>query len=173
MATSVIFTFLSLPCASVPRSIIISLVLLSTSTMPTSPFTLDENQETRADKFGDFVFENGLLVRVTEASGFIENTTTEDPTDVDTTTIYSNYVFVNETKTERVMLAKESESSDLNSNDNQTELDAAPQAPNTFNKETLNDSTVVDVEVSSYHDYFALVELLDSLEHEYGHILTR
>ena len=142
--------------------------------MPASPFTLDENQETRADKFGDFVFENGLLVRVTESSDFIGNATTEDPTDtnVDTTTIYSDYDY--ETKTERLMLAKESENSDLNNNDNQTELDAAHLAQSTFtNRETLNDSTVVDVEVSSYHDYSALVELLDSLEQEYGHILTR
>ena len=175
MATSLIFTFLSLPCSSVKRSILISLVLLLTSTMPTLPFTLDENQETRADKFGDFVFENGLLVRVTEEPDFIGNATTEDPANlnVDTTTIYSDYVSVNETKTERVMLAKESENSDLNNRDNQTEFDASPPAQSTFNRETFNDSTVVDVEVSSYHDYSALVELLDSLEQEYGHILTR
>ena len=142
--------------------------------MPTSTLTLDENQETRADKFGDFVFENGLLVRVTEASDFIANATTQEPTDlnIDTTTIYSDFES-HETKTERVTLAKESESSDLNSNDNQTEFDASPLAHSTFNGQTLNDSTVVDVEVSSYHDYFALVELLDSLEQEYGHILTR
>ena len=175
MASSLIFAFLSLPCSSVPRSKIISLVLLLATTKPTLPFTLDENQETRADKFGDFVFENGLLVQVTEASDFIGNATTEDPTDlnVDTTTIYSDYVSVNETKTERVMLAKESKNPDLNNNDNQTEFDASPLAQNTFNRETLDNSTVVDVEVSSYHDYFALVELLDSLEQEYGHILTR
>ena len=175
MVTSLIFTFLSLPCSSVPRSISISLVLLLASTMPTSPFTLDENQETRADKFGDFVFENGLLVRVTEASDFIGNATTEDPADldVDTTTIYSDYDSVNETKTERVTMAKESENSDLNNRDNQTELEASPLAQSTFNRETLNDSTVVEVNVSSYHDYSALVELLDSLEQEYGHILTR
>ena len=175
MATFLIFTFLSLPCSSVPRSNMISLVLLLTSTMPTSPFTLDENQETRADKFGDFVFENGLLVRVTEASDFIGNATTEDPAglDVDTTTIYSDYYSLDGTQTERVMLAKESENPDLNNNDNQTQFDAAPLAQSTFNRETLNDSTVVDVEVSSYHDYSALVELLDSLEQEYGHILTR
>ena len=175
MATSLIFTFLSLPCSSVPRSIFFSLVLLLTSTMPTSPFTLDENQETRADKFGDFVFENGLLVRVTEASDFIGNATTEDPADldVDTTTIYSDYYSLDETKTERVMLSKESENSDLNNRDNQTEFDASPLAQSTFNRETLNDSIAVDVEVSAYHNYSALVELLDSLEQEYGHILTR
>ena len=175
MATSLIFTFLSLPCSSVPRSILISLVLLLASTMPTSPFTLDENQETRADKFGDFVFENGLLVRVTEAYDFIGNATTEDPTDldVDTTTIYSDYYSLDGTQTERVMLAKESENPDLNNNDNQTEFDAAPLAQSTFSRETLNDSTVVDVEVFSYHNYSALVELLDSLEQEYGDILTR
>ena len=175
MATSLIFTFHSLPWSLVPRSKIISLVLLLTSTMPTSPFTLDENQETRADKFGDFVFENGLLVRVTEAYDYIGNATTEDPTDlnVDTATIYSDYDSLDGTQTERVKLAKESENPDLNHNDNQTELEASPLAQSTFNKETLNDSTVVDVEVSSYHDYSALVELLDSLEQEYGHILTR
>ena len=173
MATSLIFTFLSLPCASVPRSILISLVLLLASTMPASTLTLDENQETRADKFGDFVFENGLLVRVTDAPVFIGNATTEDPTDLnaDTTNIYSDYVSLDETKTERVMLAKESENPDLNNNDNQT--DAVPLTQSTFNRETLNDSTAVDVEVSSYHDYSALVELLGSLEQEYGHILTR
>ena len=175
MATSLIFTILSLPCSSVPRSILIFFVLLLTSTMPTSPFTLDENQETRADKFGDFVFENGLVVRVTEASDFIGNATTEDPTDLnaDTTNIYSDYVSLDETKTERVMLAKESENPVLNNNDNQTEFDAVPLTQSTFNRETLNDSTAVDVEVSSYHDYSALVELLGSLEQEYGHILTR
>ena len=175
MATSLIFTFLSLPCASVPRSILISLVLLLASTMPASTLTLDENQETRADKFGDFVFENGLLVRVTDAPVFIGNATTEDPTDLnaDTTNIYSDYVSLDETKTERVMLAKESENPDLNNNDNQTEFDAVPLTQSTFNRETLNDSTAVDVEVSSYHDYSALVELLGSLEQEYGHILTR
>ena len=175
MATFLIFTFLSLPFASVPRSKIISLILLLASTIPTSSFTLDENQETRADKFGDFVFENGLLVRVTEEPDFIGNATTEDPTDVniDTTTIYSDYDSLDETKAERVMLAKESKNPDLNNNDNQTEFDASPLAQSNFNRETLNDSTVVDVEVSSYHDYSALVELLDSLEQEYGHILTR
>ena len=175
MATSLIFTFHSLPWSLVPRSKIISLVLLLASTMPASTLTLDENQETRADKFGDFVFENGLLVRVTEEPDFIGNATTEDPTDpnVDTTIIYRNYVSDNETKTERVTLAKESENPDLNDNENQTEFDATPPAQSTFNRETLNDSTVVDVEVSSYHDYSALVELLDSLEQEYGHILTR
>ena len=72
------------------------------------------------------------------------------------------------------MLAKESENADLNNGDNQTKFDAAPPAQSTFNnRETLNDSTVVDVEVSSYHDYSALVELFGSLEQEYGHILTR
>ena len=175
MATSLIFTFLSLPCASVPRSILISLVLLLASTMPASTLTLDENQETRADKFGDFVFENGLLVRVTEAPDFIGNATTEDLSDlnIDTTTIYSDYDSLDGTQTERVMLAKESENPNLNNNDNQIELDAAPPAQSTFNRETLNDSTVVDLEVSSYHNYSALVELLGSLEQEYGHILTR
>ena len=112
---------------------------------------------------------------MTEAYDFIGNATTEDPKDldVDTTTIYSDYHSLDGTQTERVMLTKESENPDLNNNDNQTEFDAAPLAQSTFNRETLNDSTVVDVEVSSYHNYSALVELLDSLEQEYGHILTR
>ena len=84
-----------------------------------------------------------------------------------------NYVSDDETKTEREMLAKESENPDLNDRDNQTEFDAAPLAQSTFNGETLNDSTVLEVNISSYHDYSTLVELLGSLEQEYGHILTR
>ena len=70
-------------------------------------------------------------------------------------------------------LSKESENSDLNNRDNQTEFDASPLAQSTFNRETLNDSIAVDVEVSAYHNYSALVDLFDSLEQEYGHILTR
>ena len=137
--------------------------------MSATTLTLDDEEDSRADKFGDFVFENGVIVRVTERDDFSGNATAKPNVDkeefnIDTTTVYSDYDFAGEDYGEG------EEENTANLDFTQTE---SPISPMTYTGVQGEDTRRVDVNVSSYHNYSALVDLFGSLEEQYGHIVTR
>ena len=144
--------------------------------MSATTLTLDDDEEdSRADKFGEFVFENGVIVRVTERDDFTGNATEKPNVDkeelnVDTTTIHSDYDY-GEVSTKKTKDEEETtEEKTANIDVTQTE---SPISSMTYNGVQGEDSRRVDVNVSSYHNYSALVDLFGSLEGQYGHIVTR
>ena len=140
--------------------------------MSATTLTLDDDEEdSRADKFGEFVFENGVIVRVTERDDFTGNATEKPNVDqeelnIDTTTIHSDYDY-GEVSTKNT---EGEEEKTANMDFTQTE---SPISPMTYTGVQGEDTKRVDVNVSSYHNYSALVDLFGSLEEQYGHIVTR
>ena len=153
-------------------SIIFPSIVLSAS------LTLDAVEEnTSAATFGDFVFENGLIVRVTEEGDLVIGSDGSEggsePTElyIDAITANNDYDSDDNGSTTTMTVVGEEEttegtSSSANMDAHQTEN----SAPMSYGGD-LGGS--VDVNVSSYHNYSALVDLLRTLEEQYGHIVTR
>ena len=148
-------------------SIIFPSIVLSAS------LTLDSGEEnTSAATFGDFVFENGLIVRVTEEGNLVIGSdgsegggeTTE--LYIDATTANNDYDWDDNGSTTTMTAGEEETTSSDNMDAHQTEN----SAPMSYGGD-LGGS--VEVNVSSYHNYSALVDLLRTLEEQHGHIVTR
>ena len=143
-------------------SLHLSFLLLPLIIMPATTITLDGEEDTRAEKFGDFVFENGVIVRITEAGDLIGNATERTNTDATTES------------TKRTERQEETTADPIPYMDVvQAETGSVPIAPMTYNGGPGEGRTRVDVNVSSYHNYSALDHLFGSLEGQYGHIFTR
>ena len=148
-------------------SIIFPSIVLSAS------LTLDSGEEnTSAATFGDFVFENGLIVRVTEEGDLVIGSdgseggreTTE--LYIDATTANNDYDSDDNGSTTTMAVGEEETTGGSSSEANMD----AHQTENSYGG-GLGGS--VEVNVSSYHNYSALVDLLRTLEEQYGHIVTR
>ena len=152
-------------------SLHLSSFLLFPLIMSVTTLTLDSEEDTRAEKFGDFVFENGVIVRVTERDDLTGNATeipnVDKELNIDGTVVNNDFGFVGgedgEVSTEKREGGEET-----------TETVSDPVPPTTYNGAGQGEDTaIVDVNVSSYHNYSALVDLFGSLERQYGHIFTR
>ena len=151
-------------------------LLLPLIIMPATTITLDGEEDTRAEKFGDFVFENGVIVRVTETGDLIGNATEKPSTDA--TTVYNDYDFEGEQdgqeSTKRTEHQEETTEDPISYMDVvESETGSVPITPMTYNGGLGDGRTRVDVNVSSYHNYSALDHLFGSLEGQYGHFFTR
>ena len=152
-------------------SIIFPSIVLSAS------LTLDVLEEnTSAATFGDFVFENGLIVRVTEEGDLVIGSdgseggreTTE--LYIDATTANNDYDSDKNGSTTTMAVGEEETTEGSSSSANMDAHQTENSAPMSYGGD-LGGS--VEVNVSSYHNYSALVDLLRTLEEQYGHIVTR
>ena len=152
-------------------SIIFPSIVLSAS------LTLDSGEEnTSAATFGDFVFENGLIVRVTEEGDLVIGSdgseggreTTE--LYIDATTANNDYDWDDNGSTTTMAVGEEETTEGSSSSANMDAHQTENSAPMSYGGD-LGGS--VEVNVSSYHNYSALVDLLRTLEEQHGHIVTR
>ena len=152
-------------------SIIFPSIVLSAS------LTLDaEEENTSAATFGDFVFENGLIVRVTEEGDLVigsdgsEGGSETTELYIDATTANNDYDWDKNGSTTTMAAGEEETTEGSSSSANMDAHQTENSAPMSYGGD-LGGS--VEVNVSSYHNYSALVDLLRTLEEQYGHIVTR
>ena len=152
-------------------SIIFPSIVLSAS------LTLDAVEEnTSAATFGDFVFENGLIVRVTEEGDLVigsdgsEGGREATELYIDATTANNDYDWDDNGSTTTMAVGEEETTEGSSSSANMDAHQTENSAPMSYGGD-LGGS--VEVNVSSYHNYSALVDLLRTLEEQYGHIVTR
>ena len=152
-------------------SIIFPSIVLSAS------LTLDSGEEnTSAATFGDFVFENGLIVRVTEEGDLVigsdgsEGGSETTELYIDATTANNDYDSDDNGSTTTMAVGEEETTEGTSSEANMDAHQTENSAPMSYGGD-LGGS--VEVNVSSYHNYSALVDLLRTLEEQYGHIVTR
>ena len=152
-------------------SIIFPSIVLSAS------LTLDaEEENTSAATFGDFVFENGLIVRVTEEGDLVigsdgsEGGSETTELYIDATTANNDYDWDENGSTTTMAVGEEETTEGSSSSANMDAHQTENSAPMSYGGD-LGGS--VEVNVSSYHNYSALVDLLRTLEEQYGHIVTR
>ena len=152
-------------------SIIFPSIVLSAS------LTLDAGEEnTSAATFGDFVFENGLIVRVTEEGDLVigsdgsEGGSETTELYIDATTANNDYDSDKNGSTTTMAVGEEETTEGSSSSANMDAHQTENSAPMSYGGD-LGGS--VEVNVSSYHNYSALVDLLRTLEEQYGHIVTR
>ena len=152
-------------------SIIFPSIVLSAS------LTLDAVEEnTSAATFGDFVFENGLIVRVTEEGDLVigsdgsEGGSETTELYIDATTANNDYDWDDNGSTTTMAVGEEETTEGSSSSANMDAHQTENSAPMSYGGD-LGGS--VEVNVSSYHNYSALVDLLRTLEEQYGHIVTR
>ena len=152
-------------------SIIFPSIVLSAS------LTLNSGEEnTSAATFGDFVFENGLIVRVTEEGDLVigsdgsEGGSETTELYIDATTANNDYDSDKNGSTTTMAVGEEETTEGTTSSANMDAHQTENSAPMSYGGD-LGGS--VEVNVSSYHNYSALVDLLRTLEEQYGHIVTR